>query len=104
MLIVPIVQVGDAGNINLRILTDDTHIRDADGVSIERQTNRSRITQRVVEQAHVEAVDRPVHQEIVDIPRLPTTRTRSADDGGGERRELRQEQTGRTDRVTCRAP
>jgi hypothetical protein len=89
----PIVQVGDAGDVNLRILTDDAHVHDADGVAIERQANRSGIAQRVVEQAHVEAVDRGVHEQIVDITQIADHTYRSADDGGGERRELRQEQT-----------
>ena len=62
-------------------------------VAIERQPDRPRVAQRVVEQPHVESIDRRVHEQMIDVAQLADDAHRSADDGGRVGRELRQEQT-----------
>ncbi len=46
-----VVQVDDAGDVELRVLADQPHLGDAHGVAIERDADRRRVAQPVVEQA-----------------------------------------------------
>ncbi len=88
-----VVQIGDPSDVDLRILTDDAHVGDAYGIAIERHVYRTGVAQRVVKETHVEAIDRGVHEQIVDIAKITDDTHRSPDHGGGVGRELRQEQT-----------
>ena len=59
---------------------------------IERDVQRAAVSHRVVEQAHLQCVDRSVDQQVIEIGELADEANGAAPDRGGERRQLRHEQ------------
>ncbi len=88
-----IVQRDGSADRQPGVLADELQVLDADDVLIEREPDRRRVSHRVVEQPHVEAVDGGVDQQTIDVGQLADDSNRAAGDGGREGRQLRHEQT-----------
>ena len=84
-----VVQVDQPVDVELRLVADQPHLGDAHRVPIERQADRRRVAQPVVEQPQVEPIDRRLDQQLVDVGELADDANVAAGDGGGVRRQLR---------------
>src|SRR6185369_7652761 len=75
-----------------RLVADQLQLVDPDQVVVERYPNRLRVANRVVEQAHVDAVDGTVDHEVIDVGEVAGHVNRPARYGGGVGGQPRHEQ------------
>ena len=86
-------KIDGARDAQPRAVPDELQLVDPDEPVIEREMNRRGVPQRVVEQAHLDRVDGAVDEQMIEVGQLADDPDCSAGDGGGERRQLRHEQT-----------
>ena len=73
-------------------IADQLQLVDADLLLVEREADRRGVLHGVVEQPHVERIDRAVDEQMIEVGQLADDADRAAGDRGGERRQLRHEQ------------
>ena len=93
-----VVEVDGAADVEPRVLADQLHVGDPNGVPIERHPDRQAapgtigivgIADRIVEQARVEPVDRGIDDDAVDVGQLTVDADRAAGERGGVGRQPR---------------
>ena len=86
-----VVQIDSSRDVELRLVAYQPQFGQAYRVAVERDANRRGVAQPVVEQPHIQAVDRRLHHQLVDVGELSDHTDVAAGDGGREGRQLRVE-------------
>ncbi len=81
-----------AEHTELCVLANNLEILHGDDAPVEREANRCRILQRVVEQLHLDRIDRRLHQQVVQVGQLADHPNRPAADPGGVLGQTREKQ------------
>ena len=87
-----VYQTHRAGDAKTRLVSDELEIAESDPALVERQPDRRRVPHRVVEQPHVERVDRALRRQALDVGERARDAYRAARDRSRGRREVRHEQ------------
>ncbi len=87
------MQVNNACDIKLRLVSNEAHFRDLHRMPIERDLNRGLVAKLIVEHAEIQAIDDGLNRERIDVGELPHHSNATARDGGGEGRDPRVELT-----------
>ena len=88
-----VVERNRATDGELGVVADELKVLHPYDVLIERQPNGTSIPNGVVEQRHVQSVDRAVHQQVIDVGELADDVNRAVGDRRRVRRQLRHEQS-----------
>ena len=86
-----VVQIGDARNVEPRLVADEPHLRHPYRVPVECNLDRRRVAKAIIEQAQIEAIDDGLDHEFVDVGQLPRHADTAAGDSCRERRNARAE-------------